>query len=559
MADPRSARTRRSCARRTTAAVRGGWTSSRANQGHQRWSIGPLDRVNRSRHFSGVVIPLERGRGRRRCTASSSSTSGARSTRGGCRGRAPPADPRSRARAGRATARPSRTPTASSPRSGWRSPGSAAAHSCARRPGVPASDGRTIRSARSSPRSLSRACGRGGRAARSSTTPRPPGAVRLERLVPDPALYPVDDYRRVIERVLRDEGDALLDYGDPRGHDGLRRVLVERLAHAGIETDPDDAGRDRRLHPGPRARRPRLLRSRRRRRRRVAHLSRPARHPRRRSGCAPCRCRSPRTALDLDALDATLARGGVRLICTMPTFQNPTGITTDLDHRRRLLAIAARHGMPRAGGRLPARPARATAARRRRCARSTPAARWSTSARSRRRCSRVRASAGWSRRRRWRAAATALKRAMDLASSPLAQAALARFCRTGAYDRHLRRVTRELTAAPRPCRDGARAPPAARLDLHAPRGRARRLGHPARRVDTLALLPGGQAARRRLRARHAVPPRRPPLVVAAARRRRRRARRRRARHPRAGRCRTRRAARAARAGRPAVERVAIHV
>src|SRR5262249_39850439 len=53
----------------------------------------------------------------------------------------------------------------------------------------------------------------------------PAGAVRLERLVPDPGLYPLDAYRRAIEATLRDEGSTVLDYGDPRGHAALRRVL----------------------------------------------------------------------------------------------------------------------------------------------------------------------------------------------------------------------------------------------------------------------------------------------------------------------------------------------
>jgi DNA-binding transcriptional MocR family regulator len=41
-------------------------------------------------------------------------------------------------------------------------------------------------------------------------------------------------------------------------------------------------------------------------------------------------------------------------------------------------------------------------------------------------------------------AALVLKRATDLASSVPLQAAVAHFCRTGAYDRHLRRVAKEL-------------------------------------------------------------------------------------------------------------------
>ncbi|HEV7735361.1 MAG TPA: PLP-dependent aminotransferase family protein, partial [Candidatus Binatia bacterium] len=68
----------------------------------------------------------------------------------------------------------------------------------------------------------------------------PPDAVRLERLVPDPELYPVDEFRKALNHVLTRDGRTLLDYGDPRGLAGLRRVLVDRLARVGIEADPDD-------------------------------------------------------------------------------------------------------------------------------------------------------------------------------------------------------------------------------------------------------------------------------------------------------------------------------
>src|SRR5262249_59674745 len=66
----------------------------------------------------------------------------------------------------------------------------------------------------------------------------PAGAVRLERLVPDPALYPLEGYRRALETALREEGPALLDYGDPRGPHGLRPGLGERLAHVRIQAGP---------------------------------------------------------------------------------------------------------------------------------------------------------------------------------------------------------------------------------------------------------------------------------------------------------------------------------
>ena len=288
----------------------------------------------------------------------------------------------------------------------------------------------------------------------------PPDAVRLERLVPDAALYPVDDYRRVLGHVLRDEGKALLDYGDPCGHEGLRGVLVERLARIGIEAgadtvvvtggstqalalairafcDPGDAvAVESPTYTG-------LLAT-------LAAL-----------GLRAVSVPLAADGVDLDALDAVLARGGVRLVCTMPTFHNPTGISTGLDHRRRFLAIAARHGVPvleddfqqdlRVRGRA-APPLRALDT-------SGQVVHVGTFSKALFPGPRV----GWlvappavAR------AAAALKRAMDLASSPLAQAALARFCRTGAYEGHLRRAARELAIR------HARA--AAALERHLPRG-----------------------------------------------------------------------------------------
>ena len=50
--------------------------------------------------------------------------------------------------------------------------------------------------------------------------------------------------------------------------------------------------------------------------------------------------------MDLGALEAALERSRPKLIFTMPTFHNPTGITMDLDSRKRLLELASRFGTP---------------------------------------------------------------------------------------------------------------------------------------------------------------------------------------------------------------------
>ena len=56
----------------------------------------------------------------------------------------------------------------------------------------------------------------------------------------------------------------------------------------------------------------------------------------------------PMTAsgMDLEAFEDVLPRGPVKLLYTMPTFHNPTGVTTDLGSRKSLLTLAQRYRIP---------------------------------------------------------------------------------------------------------------------------------------------------------------------------------------------------------------------
>lgn len=272
----------------------------------------------------------------------------------------------------------------------------------------------------------------------------PAGAVRFECLIPDPSLYPHEAFRRALNRALAKGGAALYDYGDPRGHEGLRRALVERMARSGIEADPDDvvitAGATQGFAIAAR----------------VfcdagdAVVVESPTYPWSFATLASLGIRAapvPLTSdgLDLDRLDATLARGGVRMIYTMPSFHNPTGTTTSLAHRKRLLEIAGRHGVPileddfEKDLRVRGRGAPTLRALDRRGLVSYlgtfskmlfPAAR-----------------VGWLFTPRSVAPAAVLaKRTMDLTTSSLLQAGLAHFLREGSLDRHLRRVVKEIEA-----------------------------------------------------------------------------------------------------------------
>jgi len=235
---------------------------------------------------------------------------------------------------------------------------------------------------------------------------------------------------------------ALYEYGNPRGDLGLRRALVERMARAGIEADPDDvlitAGATQgfaivtRLFCDAGD---------------AVALESPS-YPWAFGALTAMGVRAlpvPMTGegIDLERLDAVLGRDRARLLYTMPSFHNPTGITTSLAHRRRLLELAGKHGVPvleddfekdlRVRGRG-APPLRALDRRGLVLYMGTfskslfPAAR-----------------VGWLFLPPGvMSAALVAKRALDLTTSPLIQAGLALFLREGRYERHLRRVVKEL-------------------------------------------------------------------------------------------------------------------
>lgn len=288
----------------------------------------------------------------------------------------------------------------------------------------------------------------------------PPGAVHFERLIPDVSLAPREEFRKALNRALLKGGAGLYEYGDPRGYERLRRALIERFARSGIECEAEDvvitAGSTQGIaiaaklfcDPGD------------------AVVVESPTYPWAYAALVSIGLRVVPVpvgadGLDLQRLDAVLARGGVRLIYTMPSFQNPLGVSTALAHRKQLLDIAARHAVPvleddfekdlRVRGRG-APPLRALDARGIVLYLGTfskalfPAAR-----------------VGWLvTPRRVAEAAIGVKRTMDITTSPLLQAGLAQFLREGGYDRHLRRAGREL-AARLAAAEGA-------LDAHLPPG-----------------------------------------------------------------------------------------
>jgi len=177
----------------------------------------------------------------------------------------------------------------------------------------------------------------------------PAGAIPFTIARPPDSGFPVEDFRRCCNAVLREEGRRILQIGASDGYEPLKRVLVEMLRPEGLNvrneelliTDgvqqsidlvskaflrPGDAvALENPTYPGGIA----ILSSARVRALPVSVCTDPA-----------------RAGLDIDALDAVLRQNRVKLIMVTPDFHNPTGTVLPLAERKRLLQVAAHYQVP---------------------------------------------------------------------------------------------------------------------------------------------------------------------------------------------------------------------
>jgi GntR family transcriptional regulator/MocR family aminotransferase len=169
--------------------------------------------------------------------------------------------------------------------------------------------------------------------------------VDFVSLVPDEELFPIEPFREVLDSVLELEGKQLLQYGPVAGYAPLRTYIAERLAERGVRATAEDVQIVNGSQQG------------------LDLVFRALLDPEDRVGVesptysvvlpvlAQYQARlvempmTPR-GMDLDSFEAALSRGPVKLVYTMPTFHNPTGITMDLESRKDLLDLARRHQIP---------------------------------------------------------------------------------------------------------------------------------------------------------------------------------------------------------------------
>jgi GntR family transcriptional regulator/MocR family aminotransferase len=268
------------------------------------------------------------------------------------------------------------------------------------------------------------------------------GAAPLHSLIPDPRLYPAEAFRKLLNRVLQQEGAELLLYGGPQGHPRMREVLAGHLGEQGVVVDPEELVLCHGASQGI-ALAVRLFAG--------AGDAVAVEEPTYNNvlaalaglGLEPAPVPMREAGLDLVALERTLARPEVKLLYTIPTFHNPTGGTTSLQHRRALLEIAEGCGKPVVEDayemdlRIDGKPVPPLAA----LDRSGLVVQLSSFSKSLFPGVRVGAVAA---RGRLVDALLALKQATDLSDAMPLQLALAEFVASGAYARHLAKLRREL-------------------------------------------------------------------------------------------------------------------
>ena len=169
--------------------------------------------------------------------------------------------------------------------------------------------------------------------------------ISFEFIKMDPRLFPAERFRASLGRVFRDEGLSLLGYGDAQGYEPLREAIAVRMRTHGISVTREEIV----ITNGAQHALDLVLRM----------TARPERTVAVESPCygdilpllkqyglniaeIPMNCEG----MDLDVLEDRCRKAPLHLIYTMPNFQNPTGITTDQAHRERLLSICSRYEVP---------------------------------------------------------------------------------------------------------------------------------------------------------------------------------------------------------------------
>ena len=173
-----------------------------------------------------------------------------------------------------------------------------------------------------------------------------PSVISLAGGNPDPTLFPAEALSELATQILRDRPTLALQYGITEGYAPLRDAVRERLSrveHIGREGDEVliTSGGQQGIELAAKC----LINE-----GDTVIVEEPsfigATNAFRSYGAHLVGVPVNEDGMDMDALETALSHNpNTRLIYTIPTFQNPTGITMSPEKRQRLYALALQYGV----------------------------------------------------------------------------------------------------------------------------------------------------------------------------------------------------------------------
>jgi GntR family transcriptional regulator/MocR family aminotransferase len=172
-----------------------------------------------------------------------------------------------------------------------------------------------------------------------------PQPISFASGIGDANMFPADEFRKVLQAVMRRDGFGALDYGERNGYGPLRESITHILASQGLQTRPENilitAGSQQALSlvsqvllvPGD-----------------VILVESPtysgALDLFRALGFKVVGVPVDDQGMQVDGLEKLLQQHHPRLIYTIPNFHNPTGTCLNSARRRQLLVLADRYNVP---------------------------------------------------------------------------------------------------------------------------------------------------------------------------------------------------------------------
>lgn len=172
-----------------------------------------------------------------------------------------------------------------------------------------------------------------------------PHPINFASGISDARQFPAEEFRKTLQKVMRRDQIAALEYGIPNGYAPLREGIAHILASQGLQTNPENilitAGSQQAIFLASQV----LLKS-----NDIILVENPTYSAAielfRTLGYQIVGVPMDNQGMDVDKLEKLLQQYHPSLIYTIPNFHNPTGTCLSSTRRRKLIILAERYNIP---------------------------------------------------------------------------------------------------------------------------------------------------------------------------------------------------------------------